>query len=154
VGAADNDTFSGRRDGLLFRLLFHTGARVSEILALRRQDIHWGQMTTVQLRGKGRKQRAVPLLKSMAADLKRYLADQPADPFAPVFTNRFGQSLSRSGVEKRLHLAVNRAAQQCPSLKGRAISPHTFRHYADLRTMPIGMEIMLFPAWFSILCAA
>src|SRR5438477_11923616 len=77
VGAANPETFSGRRDGLLFRLLFHTGARVSEILALRRQDILWGQMTTVQLRGKGRKQRAVPLLKSMAAEVKRYLDSVP-----------------------------------------------------------------------------
>jgi integrase/recombinase XerD len=140
VGAANGDTLSGRRDALLFRLLFHTGARVSEIVALQRQDIRIGQMTTVQLQGKGRKQRAVPLLKSMAADLKRYLAEFPAEPIAPVFTNRFGQSLSRSGVEKRLRLAVTLAAKQCPSLKGRVISPHTFRHSTAMHLLQAGVD--------------
>jgi integrase/recombinase XerD len=60
VDAVNQNTFSGRRDRLLFGLLFHTGARVSEVLALQRQDILWGPITTVQLKGKGRKQRAVP----------------------------------------------------------------------------------------------
>src|SRR6266498_2590611 len=46
LGAVDGNTISGRRDGVLFRLLFHTGARVSELVALRRQDIRFGQMTT------------------------------------------------------------------------------------------------------------
>jgi site-specific recombinase XerD len=143
VSAANPDTLSGRRDGLLFRLLFHTGARVSEILALRRQDILWGQMTTVQLRGKGRKQRAVPLLKSMAADVKRYLTLLPQEPSTPVFTNRFGHSLTRSGVEKRLRLAVTRATKQCPSLKGRAISPHTFRHSTAMHLLQAGVDIVV-----------
>ena len=143
VDATSNNTFSGRRDGLLFRLLFHTGARVSEILALQRQDILWGPMTTVQLKGKGRKQRAVPLLKSMASEIKRYLADLPPEPFTPVFTNRFGQRLGRSGVEKRLRLAVNRAAKQCPSLKDRAISPHTFRHTTAMHLLQAGVDIVV-----------
>lgn len=143
VAATNNNTFSGRRDGLLFRLLFHTGARISEILALQRQDILWGQLATLQLRGKGRKQRAVPLLKSMAAEVKRYLAHLPAEPFTPVFTNRFGQCLSRSGVEKRLRLAVHRAVQQCPSLKDRPISPHTFRHSTAMHLLQAGVDIVV-----------
>jgi hypothetical protein len=44
----------------------------------------------------------------MAAEMKRYFADLPKEPFTPVFTNRFGQCLSRSGVEKRLRHCGNR----------------------------------------------
>ena len=143
LGAPPPDTASGRRDRLLFSLLYHTGARVSEILALQPQDIHWEPRATLQLQGKGRKQRAVPLLKPVAADLKRYLAQWPREPHTPLFTNRFGQSLSRSGVEKRLRLAVKLAAQQCPSLRQRSISPHTFRHSTAMHLLQAGVDISL-----------
>jgi integrase/recombinase XerD len=141
LSAPDPDTASGRRDRLLFKLLYHTGARVSEILAVQRQDIHWTQIATVQLKGKGRKQRAVPLLKPMAADLKRCLVDLPSEPVTPIFTNRFGQSLSRSGVEMRLRLAVKLAAKKCPSLKERPVSPHTFRHSTAMHLLQAGVDI-------------
>jgi integrase len=154
LAALPNNTSSGRRDHLLFALLYHTGARVSEILALRRQDIQWGPVTTIQIQGKGRKQRAVPLLKPVATDLKRYLTDLPDGSVAPPFTNCFGQNLTRSGVAKRLRLAVQCAVETCGSLKGRTISPHTFRHYADLRTMPTGMAPRRFCAEFCFLYAA
>jgi len=52
--------------------------------------------------------------------------------------NRLGQTLTRSGVEKRLNQTVRRAAQQCLSLKARTVSPHTFRQYAGFRNMPGG----------------
>lgn len=141
VSATDANTDSGRRDRLLFGLLYHTGARVSEILALQRQDIQWGRIPSLQLRGKGRKQRAVPLLKQIAAELKRHLAAIPIEPVTPVFTNRFGESLSRSGVEKRLQIAVTSASKRCASLKGRNISPHTFRHSTAMHLLQAGVDI-------------
>ena len=141
VSATNADTGSGRRDRLLFGLLYHTGARVSEILALQRQDIQWGRIASLQLKGKGRKQRAVPLLKPIATELKRHLAAIPIEPVTPVFTNRFGESLSRSGVEKRLQIAVTAASKRCASLKGRNISPHTFRHSTAMHLLQAGVDI-------------
>jgi site-specific recombinase XerD len=139
--ALPNNTPSGRRDHLLFAMLYHTGARVSEILALQRQGIKWGPVTTIQIQGKGRKQRAVPLLKPIALDLKRYLTDLPGDGVSPLFTNCFGQNLTRSGVEKRLRLAVKHAAEKCDSLKGRTISPHTFRHSTAMHLLQAGVDL-------------
>jgi integrase/recombinase XerD len=55
LAATDPTTPSGRRDHLLFNFLYHTGARVSEALRLRQQDIHWGSPSTAGLHGKGRK---------------------------------------------------------------------------------------------------
>jgi integrase/recombinase XerD len=141
LNANDAGTTSGRRDRLFFNLLYHTGARVSEMLGVQRQDIQWGPITTVQLKGKGRKQRPVPLLKPIAADLKRYVNELPAEPTAPIFTNRFGHQLSRSGVEMRLRLALKRAGKQCPSLKGKRVSPHSFRHTTAMHLLQAGIDI-------------
>ena len=141
VSAIDVNTDSGRRDRLLFGLLYHTGARVSEILALQRQDIQWGRVASLQLKGKGRKLRLVPLLKPIATELKRHLTEIPTEPLTPVFTNRFGESLSRSGVEKRLQIAVTCASKRCASLKGRNISPHTFRHSTAMHLLQAGVDI-------------
>ena len=141
LNANDPGTISGWRDRLFFDLLYHTGARVSEMLAIQRQDIQWGPIATVQLKGKGRKQRAVPLLKRIATDLKRYLDELPVEPTTPIFTNRFGHQLSRSGVEMRLRLAMKTAVKQCPSLKGKKVSPHTFRHTTAMHLLQAGIDI-------------
>jgi site-specific recombinase XerD len=141
--ATDPDTASGRRDHLLFNLLYHTGARVSEALALERQDIQWGPPSTIRFQGKGRKQRALPLLKPIATELKHYLAQGPNEPAALIFHNRLGQRLTRSGAEKRLRQTVQQAAQRCPSLKQRSVSPHTFRHTTAMRLLQADVDIMV-----------
>lgn len=141
LNANDPSTTSGRRDRLFFNLLYHTGARVSEMLAVQREDIQWGSIATVQLKGKGRKQRPVPLLKPIAAELKRHLNELPVEPTTPLFTNRFGQQLSRSGVEMRLRLALKTAVKRCPSLSGKKVSPHTFRHTTAMHLLQAGIDI-------------
>jgi site-specific recombinase XerD len=141
LGAPAPDTASGRRDRLLWSLLYHTGARVSELLAVQRQDIRWGPIPTVQLQGKGRKERSVPLLKPLAADLKRYLKDRPLEATTPLFANRFGQPLTRSGVAMRLRLALQTAVHQCPSLQGKKVSAHTFRHTTAMHLLQAGLDL-------------
>jgi integrase/recombinase XerD len=63
--AMDN-SWSGRRDRLLFLFLYNTGVRVSEALSVRVQDVQRDDYRAVQLLGKGRKQRTVPLWKETA----------------------------------------------------------------------------------------
>ena len=143
LSATDPRTRSGRRDHLLWSFLYHTGARISEALRLRQQDIGWGPPTTACLQGKGRKQRVLPLLKPIAQELKAALAQNPPQPVALVFQNRFGQPLTRWGVEKRLRQTVQQAARDCVSLKGRRVSPHTFRHTTALRLLQADVDIMV-----------
>ncbi len=142
LATTDPATRSGHRDHLLFNFLYHTGARVSEALGLRQQDLRWGPPSTASLHGKGRKQRIVPLLKPVALELKRALAQAPQEPTALIFQNRFGHPLTRWGVEKRLRRTVQQAAQHCPSLKGRTVSPHTFRHTTAMRLLQADVDIM------------
>jgi integrase/recombinase XerD len=141
--ATDPTTSSGRRDRLFFQLLYNTGARVSELVALNRQDFPGGTGQTVALHGKGRKERMGPLWSKTARQVRQWLDQLPPEPSTPVFTNRWGSRISRFGIEKQLTVAVAKATLTCLSLRGRRISPHVFRHYADLRTMPTSGQAWL-----------
>jgi site-specific recombinase XerD len=140
LAAPDLDTWSGRRDAVLLATAYNTGARVSELTGLRVRDVLLDRQAAVHLRGKGRKQRAIPLWKNTAAQLRDWLGQINRAPDAPVFPNRTGGSLTRSGVRDRLDRAVAIAAQHCPSLRGQRITPHTLRHYVNGRVMwPVGV---------------
>ena len=118
LDAPDRSKWSGHRDAALLTTLYNTGARVSEITALRVQDLLLHRETAVHLRGKGRKERVVPLWKSPAVVLRHWLDRVGLRPEDPLFPNRAGKPLSRSGVRDRLARAVGAAAQQ-PSRSAR-----------------------------------
>jgi integrase/recombinase XerD len=140
---ATADAQAGRRDHLLFNLLYHTGARISEALGLRWQDVQWEPPASLRLHGKGRKERTVPLLAPLAAELRAYWKRTHPQPSACIFLNRFDRPLSRSGAFKRLQCALHRAAAHCPSLQHRQVSPHTFRHTTALRLMEGGVDLLM-----------
>lgn len=147
LDAPDRSTWSGQRDRVLLGLLYNTGGRVSEIAGLSRADIQSGPPCLVQLHGKGRKQRSLPVWKSTAKELKLWLKQVPDDARAPLFANRFGQRLSRSGIEKRLRLTVKAALPRCTSLRSRTISPHTFRHTTAMHLLQNGVDITVIALW-------
>lgn len=111
LDAPDRGTWSGHRDAVLLATLYNTGARVSEITGLRARDVLLDRQTAVHLHGKGRKERAIPLWKSTATELRGWLQRTGPGPDAPVFPNRAGAPLSRSGVSDRLERAVATAEQ-------------------------------------------
>ena len=147
LNAPDQTTFSGRRDRILFQLLYNTGARVSELIAIDRQDLLAGTCQTLTLHGKGRKERTVALWTKTARQMRQWLDQLPAGASTPVFTNRLGARLTRFGVEKRLTVAVAKAARTCPSLRGRTISPHIFRHTTAMHLLQSGVDITAIALW-------
>jgi len=86
------------------------------------------RQTAVHLHGKSRKQRVIPLWKNTAGELRGWLKRINSAPNAPVFPNRAGAPLTRSGVRDRLDRAVAAAEPFCPSLHGQHVTPHTLRH--------------------------
>ena len=62
--------WAGRRDHALLLTLYNTGARVSEITGLQRFQVQFGTKSFVQFKGKGRKERAVPLWPSTSRTLR------------------------------------------------------------------------------------
>ena len=147
LASPDEFTWHGRRDRVLFATMYNTGARVSEILAVKRADLELGLPGHLQLFGKGRKERAVPLWKRTVKHLQHWLTEIPASSNSPVFVNRHGQPLSRSTVEYRLELAVQDAISRCPSLKGRSVSPHTIRHTTAMHLLQAGVDITVIAMW-------
>jgi integrase/recombinase XerD len=146
-GVLDLTTWSGRRDQALFATLYNTGARVSEAIGLRVVDLVGEREATLHLRGKGRKERIVPLWKSTARLLASWLATCSQPPEAPLFPNRGGRPMTRSGVAHRLHLAVEKAAETCASLRGKRISPHTLRHTTAMHLLQSGVDVTVIALW-------
>jgi site-specific recombinase XerD len=147
LAAPDRTDWSGRRDRALFTLMYNTGARVSETVGLCRLDLKLGPTASVRIHGKGRKERTVPLWKATTALLSAWLTEIAPDEQTPLFPNRHGHRLSRSGVEERLERAVASAAQACPSLGKKKVSPHTLRHTTAMHLLQSGVDVTLIALW-------
>jgi integrase/recombinase XerD len=144
LATTDLATRSGQRDRLLFTLLYNTGARVSEALQLRPKDLI---DRAVHLHGKGRKDRTVPIWPQTDRMLRRWCKTNHVGHEQWIFTNRDGEPLSRDGVAFRLALAVRKAAIQCPSLVGRRITCHTFRHSCAMSLLQAGVALEVIALW-------
>ncbi len=147
LAAPDRRTWSGHRDAVLLATTYNTGARVSEITALRVRDVLLDRQTAVHLHGKGRKQRVIPLWKNTATELRAWLDKVNNAPEAPVFPNQRGAPMSRSGVRDRLDRAVAVAERNCPSLRGQHISPHTLRHSTAMHLLQSGTDLATIALW-------
>jgi integrase/recombinase XerD len=147
LATPDLSTWSGHRDHVLLTTLYNTGARVSEIIALRVDSVALGRSPFIRLHGKGRKERAVPLWRSTASALTRWLRRAALPPEAPLFPNRRGTQLSRSGVEHRLRAAIGAAQGRCPSLQRRRVSPHSFRHTTAMHLLQSGVDVAVIAMW-------
>lgn len=148
LAAPNRGTWSGRRDAVLFATAYNTGARVSELTGLRVRDVLLDRQTAVHLHGKGRKQRVIPLWKNTASELRGWLDQINSAPEAPVFPNRTGAPLSRSGVRDRLDRAVALAESRCPSLlHGQHVTPHTLRHSTAMHLLQSGTDLAVIALW-------
>ena len=142
--APDGTTPQGRRNQTLLLFLARTGARVSEAIGVNVSDLILQNPPHVRLRGKGGKERTVPLVKDAVAAVhalleERRVADHPE---AAVFVNTRKQRLSRFGVIHILRHAVTAAAKTKPSLGTRAISPHTLRHSLAMHLLQSGVDLV------------
>jgi site-specific recombinase XerD len=147
LDAPDPSRWSGHRDQVMFATFYNTGARLSEIIALRVADADLERNLSVRIHGKGRKQRVIPLWKSTAVRLKEWLKRTNQRDEAPLFPNRNGAPLSRSAIEKRLRQAAQAASIKCPTLRGRVVSPHTIRHGTAMRLLQSGVDIAVIALW-------
>ncbi len=147
VNSPDDATFSGRRDRVLLMLLYNTGARVSEIAGLRIQDVSLESRMSVHIRGKGRKNRSVPLWRQTVKLLRAWLRQLKAMPESPLLTNARGNPMSRSGIAQRLRLAAKRAASQHPDLRSARISPHKIRHTTAMHMLQSGVDLSVIAMW-------
>ena len=141
-------TWTSQRDHLLLAMLYNTGARVSEIIGVRVADVVLDRAPCVHLRGKGRKQRSVPLWKSTVRTIRAWLRRNPTlQEHNALLPNRNGEPMTRSNVTQRLDIAVARAALVHRSLAKRAISPHTIRHTTAMHLLQSGVAFNIIALW-------
>jgi integrase/recombinase XerD len=147
LAAPDRSTRIGRRDHTLLQVASQTGLRVSELTALRCQDVWLGTGPYLRCDGKGRKQRCTPLTTATAKLLRAWLTERAGEPLEPLFCTRDGRPLSRDAVELLLHKHVTAAAVACPTLRGKKISPHVLRHSAAMALLHAGVDLSVIALW-------
>jgi len=127
--APDVTTRFGLRDRALLHLGFAAGLRASELVALRLRDVALHPDPAVRVTGKGRRERCLPLWKQTAEDMRVWLSVRAAGPgVEETFVNARGRPMSRSGLAYVLAKHVATAAESCPKLRDKQISPHVLRH--------------------------
>ena len=149
INAIDIRTWSGERDQVMLLVLYNTGARVSEVTRLKVQDVDLEHQHTAHFFGKGRKERVVPLWSKTVKRLNNWLLRLPSNQQGnlPLFPNRFGEHMTRSGVRKRLKVTQIKAAKVCPSLSKKNITPHTLRHTTAMHLLQSGVDLSLIALW-------
>jgi integrase/recombinase XerD len=149
LNAIDRFTQDGRRDFVLLSLMFNTGARVSEIVALRATDLRLTPPPSLLLHGKGSKQRVCPIWPETARLLNDHLQEQGISPDRPeaVFRNHWGTNLTRFGVRVILRKYVQRAACMLPALKQKRLHPHSLRHATAIHLLRAGVDLSTIAHW-------
>lgn len=140
---------SGRRNYALLLFMARTGARVSEAIDVRPIDLRLERPCQVLLRGKGAKERIVPISDDLAGLLRTLIHEvgQPLGGSSPIFLNVRGKALTRFGVLYILRRTVAVAAKVISSLAQRAISPHTLRHTAAMHLLQAGVDLTTIRSW-------
>jgi integrase/recombinase XerC len=134
----DNEPWIAARDAALVTLLYGTGLRISEALGLKRGDAPLAQSLTIL--GKGRKERAVPVLPAVSEAVSRYVQLCPFDPgrAGPLFVSRRGKPMSArdaQGLMQRLRGRLGLAASATPHALRHSFATHLLTNGADLRSV-------------------
>lgn len=147
LNAPDPDSWSGRRDRVMFATLYNSGARVSELIGLKISDLTLAPTASVRIFGKGRKERQVPLWPQTASLLRNWVKTLPATSEHPLFPNRKGARLTRTSVCDRLKLAVSKVVALHPELAKQRVSPHVIRHSTAMHLLQSGVDITVIALW-------
>lgn len=123
------------RDTALIELLYSGGLRISEALNIQVEEVHL-QERWLKVKGKGRKERMVPLGEEAIEAIQKYLEIERAQmpqTDSELLLNLRGGKLSRMGAWKII--------QKYSTLIGRPISPHSLRHSFATHLIEGGMDL-------------
>ncbi|MFQ6069142.1 MAG: site-specific tyrosine recombinase XerD [Candidatus Aminicenantales bacterium] len=133
----------GLRDRAILEMLYATGLRVSELVALRTKDVNYDEGFLI-CRGKGGKERMIPLNKSALKALQQYCADVRSlllkGETEILFLTRRGRAFTRQGIWKLLKsyaLKVGLASKISPHILRHSFATHLLERGADLRSIQL-----------------
>lgn len=140
----DTKTYLGYRDRCIMELFYSSGLRLSELIGLNRQDVNI-QGLLIKVRGKGKKERAVPITQTAAHWLDTYinhsLRDQDSsshrkeEDSQAIFLNKWGKRLSSRSVDRHFTRYLKASGLAA------TITPHTIRHTIATHWLEKGMDL-------------
>ncbi len=131
----DTHTFIGARDKAILQVIYASGLRVSEVCSLDLQDV---DDRIVRVKGKGGKERIVPIAKSAVDAIDHYLVHYRQTSYektVPLFVSEKGKRIDRTLVWKRI-----KCYAQLAGIK-KEISPHTLRHSFATHLLENGADL-------------
>ncbi|MCH2160239.1 MAG: tyrosine recombinase XerC [Phycisphaerales bacterium] len=143
LSAPDDSTLLGARDRAILETLYSTGIRVSEVVGINRGDLD-DSSEAVLIRGKGRRERVVPLGSHALRSLRHYVAKHDeelreaglaAASDSPLFINKHGGRLSSRSVRRKVTKYLEQVGLD-PD-----ISPHTIRHSFATHLLDNGADL-------------
>ncbi len=138
LGAPDEKTPQGVRDRAMLEVLYGSGLRVSELVGLKPPDLNLDDGFLI-CRGKGGKERIVPLGRAACDRVGRYLGEvRPRFESGPspfLFLTRRGRGFTRQGFWKALKRYAGKAGL------GAKISPHILRHSFATHLLERGADL-------------
>ncbi len=149
----DPTTSQGQRDRFLMILMYDTGARIDEILSVRICDIHAEPPAKIQLHGKGRKTRTVPLSERTVMHYRKYISR--FHPQETMFSEKLVFFTVRNGRQgkmcpdtvraflRKYGQAAEKLCSEIPS----NVHPHLFRHSRAMHLYQGGMDLTLVSQW-------
>jgi integrase/recombinase XerD len=126
------------------------GLRVSELLGLHLHDLTFqpkAPQARILVRGKGRKERVLPLDKETTKTLRKWLSVRGHCDVPELFVNAKDEQMTRWGFAYILKKYVKKASDQCPSLKDKRVSPHVLRHTCAMVIMEATHDIRKVSLW-------
>ena len=136
----------GIRNLTMLSLLYNTGARVQELVDLKVRDLRLDKPYSVELYGKGRKKRIVPIDDSMQKLLQRYMKEYGINTNeqkeSPLFFNSRHVNITTAAVSYIIKKYADKAREQHPKLIPLKLSPHCFRHSKTMHLQQAGCPLV------------
>ncbi len=130
--APDRESAEGARDRAILQVIYASGLRVSELCGLSIGDVSDHQ---IRVRGKGRKERVIPIAASAVQAVDDYLARFRKEGEGALFLSRGGRPMSRITVWERVKFYAKKAGIT------KKISPHTLRHSFATHLLENGADL-------------
>ncbi|NGX62860.1 MAG: Tyrosine recombinase XerC [Candidatus Anoxychlamydiales bacterium] len=140
----DVDTYLGLRDRAIMELFYSSGLRLSELVNMDRKDLDETSLL-INVYGKGKKQRVLPITKTAFAWIQKYLnhesrfqdtkLNKKQKDKNAIFLNRFGNRITTRSIDRNFKRYLK--------LSGLAtnITPHTIRHTIATHWLENGMDL-------------
>lgn len=126
---------------LLF--LYETAARAQEICDITKKQIHIGDYNYIVLKGKGNKERNIPISKELSNILTKYMTVfKIDDPYDYVFKNKSSVKMTPKGIEYILKKYVDKCKNKYPEKFTEKYSNHSMRHTRAMHLLESGINLI------------